>query len=490
MTEEELRKLLDTVQRRGCEGQTLEIKAAHEGCPEKLYDSISAFANQDEGGTLLFGLDERQGFAKVGVYDAQGLQKKVKEQCDQMSPTVNPVFTVYDEDGKVFVSAEIAPIDLAERPCFKKTVGRMRGSFKRVGEADMPMTEYEVYSYDAFRTRFRDDLREAEHNSLQLLNQEMLGDYLNRWRRQRPNLALMSETQLYEMSNITRDGKVTLAAVLLFGLYPQCDYPQFCIAATSVPGTSMGQTDGSGNRFTNSKSIEGTLPEMLEEALAYIENNTKTTTRIDPKSGERTDVTEYPMDAVREIILNSLIHRDYSIHSEGKPISLTIYSDRLEVINSGGIYGRLSVDQLGTNAQPDARNPFLVRAMEILGKTENRGSGIPTIRRAMAERGLPPPDFENTLASFKVTLRHANTKTDTQPPDRNASGETDDKGLLAFCRSPRTRAEIIKYLGISSAQYALRRYLDPLIAAGVIRLTIPDKPRSHSQRYVTVNPHP
>lgn len=138
MTEEELRKLLDTVQRRGCEGQTLEIKAAHEGCPEKLYDSISAFANQDEGGTLLFGLDERQGFAKVGVYDAQGLQKKVKEQCDQMSPTVNPVFTVYDEDGKVFVSAEIAPIDLAERPCFKKTVGRMRGSFKRVEKQTCP----------------------------------------------------------------------------------------------------------------------------------------------------------------------------------------------------------------------------------------------------------------------------------------------------------------------------------------------------------------
>ncbi len=60
----------------------------------------------------------------------------------------------------------------------------------------------------------------------------------------------------------------------------------------------------------------------------------------------------------------------------------------------------------------------------------------------------------------------------------------DEKGLMEFCR-PRTRAEIIQYLEIASGQYALRRYLDPLIRAGAIRLTIPDKPRSKDQQYVT-----
>ncbi len=62
----------------------------------------------------------------------------------------------------------------------------------------------------------------------------------------------------------------------------------------------------------------------------------------------------------------------------------------------------------------------------------------------------------------------------------------DEKGLLEFCRTPRSRAEIIEYLAIPSAQYALRHYLDPLIEAGAIRLSLPEKPRSSKQRYETV----
>ena len=155
MIEKELYSLLETIQRRGCEGQTMEVKSAHKGCPEKLYDTLSAFSNQDEGGVLIFGLDESKNFEKVGVYDAQALQKRVMEYCEQMTPIVRPVFTVCDEDGKVFVSAEIPPLDIADRPCFKTAQGRLKGAYVRVGEADKPMTEYEVYSYEAFRKRYQ-----------------------------------------------------------------------------------------------------------------------------------------------------------------------------------------------------------------------------------------------------------------------------------------------------------------------------------------------
>ena len=61
----------------------------------------------------------------------------------------------------------------------------------------------------------------------------------------------------------------------------------------------------------------------------------------------------------------------------------------------------------------------------------------------------------------------------------------DEKGLIEFCRVPRTRAEIVAYLAIPSAQYALRRYLDPLVRAKVIMMTIPDKPRSSNQMFYT-----
>ena len=68
---EDLRKLVDKIQRLQCEMQIVELKSANKGCPTRLYDTLSSFANQDEGGVIVFGIDEGKGFEVVGVYDAQ-----------------------------------------------------------------------------------------------------------------------------------------------------------------------------------------------------------------------------------------------------------------------------------------------------------------------------------------------------------------------------------------------------------------------------------
>ena len=96
MVEKELHDLIESIRVRGCEGQTIEVKAARQGCPERLYDTISAFSNQNSGGIFVFGLEEKNGFAKVGVYDAQDLERKVMEYCEQMTPIVRPQFTEVD----------------------------------------------------------------------------------------------------------------------------------------------------------------------------------------------------------------------------------------------------------------------------------------------------------------------------------------------------------------------------------------------------------
>ena len=142
MLSEELRQLVEDIQSKHAEAQTVEIKSARGGCPSKLYATLSSFSNQDDGGIIVFGLEESSGFSVVGVYDLQDLQKHVAEQCNQMTPKVRPVFTTAEIDGKYVLSAEIPSIDIADRPCFYSGKGRLKGSFVRVGESDEPMTEY------------------------------------------------------------------------------------------------------------------------------------------------------------------------------------------------------------------------------------------------------------------------------------------------------------------------------------------------------------
>lgn len=482
MVESELKDLLLKIQKQKCEGQTIEVKAAHGGCPGKLYDTLSAFSNQDSGGTIVFGLDEKSGFRMVGVYDAQDLQKKVMEYGEQMTPVVRPVFTVCEVSGMIFVSAEIPPVEIAERPCFKTAQGRIKGSYIRVGDADKPMTEYEVYSYEAFRKKYRDDIRPVEQVKIEDLDQDRLNQYILQKKRGRPNLSMLDPERLYELVGITRNGVVTMAAVLLFSPYPQAYFPQLCVIASRVPGDNVGQLDKEGNRFLDSQRIEGTLPEMLEQAVSFVSRNMQLSIRINPNTGKRESVPEYPLDAVREAALNALIHRDYSIYTEGMPVQLTLYADRMEIANPGGLYGRLTVDQLG-KVQPDTRNPVLVTAMESMGETENRYSGIPRIRYAMKERGLPAPEFVNSQSGFTVILR--NRSAEMTDGKQSGSDEKDPKGLLAFCQVPRTREDIIRFLGISSGQYALKRYLDPLVQDNLILLSVPEKPRSRKQKYQT-----
>lgn len=480
MTTEELLEKLNEIQKRQCETRTLEIKAAKEGCPRRLYDTLSAFSNQDDGGTIIFGIDEKNGYDPCGVYDPQDLQKKIAEQCMQMEPPVRPLLTVAEKEGKVFVSAEIPGVDIAERPCYYRGQGRLKGSRIRVGDSDEPMTEYEVYSYEAFRKKYQDDVRPVPRAALTVLDQTLLTEYIGRLKKERRNLSALQDETLYELMSVTRSGQVTLTSVLLFCPYPQAFFPQLCITAVALPGSEMGETGEAGERFLDNRRIEGTIPEMLEQAIDFVCKNMRTKTIINPRTGRREDRTDYPVTAVREVLLNTLVHRDYSIHTEGMPIQIVMYPDRIVIKNPGGIYGRLRVDQLG-KVQPDTRNPVLARALETLGITENRYSGIPTIRRAMGDYGLQAPVFLDERGSFTVILYNRPAPENTLPKGHLTEK---DKALLQFLGAPRSRKEIIAFLGLQSATYAMQKYVNPLIEKGFVKLSIPDRPGSENQRFV------
>ena len=471
MTSEELLQQLKNIQNIKCETQTLELKSAEKGCPTRLYDSLSSFSNQDSGGVIVFGVDEAQGYKEVGVYDAQDIQKKINEQCLQMEPVVRPILTVVEKKGKSFAAAEIPGIDIAERPCYYKGKGRLRGSYIRIGDSDEPMTEYEIYSYEAYRKKYQDDIREVLRASLQALDKTALDKYITLLKEGKQKLAAMDEQSIYELMSVTHKHNVTLSSVLLFSPYPQAYFPQFCITAVVVPGKEVGEVDDDGARFLDNARIEGTIPEMLEEAISFVKRNMRKKTIINPATGKREDRTDYPITAVREAILNALVHRDYSIHTEGMPIQILMFEDRMEIRNPGGIYGRMSIDQLG-KVQADTRNPVLALALEVLDITENRYSGIPTIRREMKAYNLVPAEFSDERGNFIVKFYK-----------KTLENSTEENSLIEFCRTPRSRKEISEFLKIKSVAYAMKRYVQPLIESGKIKLTIPDTPKSTQQKY-------
>lgn len=241
MTTEELIEKLNEIQKMKCETQTLELKSAEHGCPKRLYDSLSSFSNQDEGGIIVFGIDEEHDYKEVGVYNPQDIQKKINEQCLQMEPIVRPLLTVVEKDHRFFVSAEIPGIDLVDRPCHYKGQGRLKGSYTRVGDSDEPMTEYEIYSYEAFRKKYQDDIRTVDRVTMTSLNRSALEKYIQLLKSGKPNLAAIADQDIYELMSIKRNDEITLSATLLFSLYPQAYFPQLCITAVVIPGKEIGE---------------------------------------------------------------------------------------------------------------------------------------------------------------------------------------------------------------------------------------------------------
>jgi len=471
--EEELVQLVNKVTSEKCEKQHIEIKKAAGGTPLKLYDTLSSFSNQRGGGTIVFGIDEDAGFTVTGVYDAQDLQKKVMEQSLQMEPVVRPLFTVAKIKESFVVSAEISECDIYDKPCFYKGTGRLRGSYIRVGDSDQPMTEYEIYSYEVFKRRIHDELRIDDRATYENLPKDNVTEYLIKLRRQKQNLVNLEDGRLLESQGICQNYVPTLAGLMLLGEYPQEFFPQLGVTAMVVQGKEIGELGDDGERFVDNKRIEGTIPQMLEGTLAFVRRNMKVKTII-TEEGVRSDKPEYPIKAVREIILNALIHRDYSVHTDRSPIRLVMYEDRLELENPGGLYGRITVDDLG-KVSADTRNPYLAGALEIMIDTENRFSGIPTIEAELKKAGMPAPVFIDRRGVFKVIFYK---KAAAQSKDVDLEQE-----IRNYCITPRSREELAERFGFHAPTYFIKTYVSPMLEAGKIKMTIPDKPKSKFQKY-------
>lgn len=475
MTELELKELIEHILSIKCETKGVELKSAKHGCPEKLYDTLSSFSNTN-GGIIIFGIDEKSNYEVVGIEDAQLLQQKVTEQSLLMEPVVRPLFTIINYNKKIICSAEIPEMDCFSKPCFYKGKGKSKGSYIRVGDMDLPMTEYEIHGFESFKFKIEDELRIKNRVDNSFLNEFLIDGYLAKLVDKKLGINSVNKNKILQLEGIiNKDNKPTLCGILNFGLLPQIFAPNLDIVAVKCSTDIYAMEDDEGIRFIDSKRIDGTIKSMLQQALSFISNNTRKSTYINPETGKREDKEEYPLKALREIILNALIHRDYSQYTENSPIRIEIYSDRIEISNPGGLYGRLTINELGST-RADIRNPYIASILETMEIAENRYSGIPIIYKEMKKAGLLPPKFEDNRGVFKVTLYNSNIS------------ESDDlsQKIIDFCSQPRSKEFLAHEFGFDKNHpaYFINTYVKPLIEKGFLKYTIPDKPKSKKQKIV------
>lgn len=192
-----------------------------------------------------------------------------------------------------------------------------------------------------------------------------------------------TEEKLRALRFLSRENKPTNAALLLFGKDPRRFFPGAYIQFLRIDGTAL--TDP----ITDNKEITGPIPDQIHRIEELVRLNIRRSASIG--GAKRVDQPDYPVDAFEQILRNAVLHRVYD--SSTTPTKVHWYSDRVEVINPGGLYGDVNPDTIWRNATA-YRNPMLAEGLKVLGVVERFGFGLVQTKQALERNGNPPLQFE------------------------------------------------------------------------------------------------
>ena len=244
------------------------------------------------------------------------------------------------------------------------------------------------------------------------------------------------------------------------------------------------------------KEYEGNLIYLLKSGSEFIRNNSKV--RFVKEAQYRVDKPDYAERAVTEALVNALIHRDYIVL--GSEIHIDMFDDRVEITSPGGMFGGGSIQEYDIySIRSMRRNPVIDDLFHRMKYMERRGSGL---RKIVSETEKLPgyteaykPEFSSTATDFRVILKNVNYYLSQKDlvSDQDCDQVSDqDKSqdilhaVLDFCITEKSKQEICSFIGYRNLTYFTRKYLNPLLASGQLKMTIPDKPNSRKQKYITV----
>ena len=478
MTEAELLKLIEDG-----ENIRVEFKKSTTEITKDVYDTVCSFSNRD-GGIILLGVKDNGEILGVAP-DAVDRMKKDFVTSINNGQKINPPLYLQPEactvDGRTLL---VIQVPSGSQVC--RHHGRI---FDRSHEADIDITDnsdmvYQLYarksgSYFVNKvTRFQmDDLRPDLMERARAMTTSRTANH--------PWKSMSDEELLRSAGLILKDPErqlegITLAAILLFGK-----------DSTILSVLPQHKTDAifrveNLDRYDDRDVIITSLLETYDRLIAFGQKHLS-----DPFVQEGLQSVSARDRILREIFSNSLAHRDYS---SGYVAKFVIERNRLYTENANRSHGHGALHL--SSFEPYAKNPPISKVFREIGLADELGSGMRnTYKYTKLYSGGTPEFIEGDVVRTVVPLApmavekvgpQDETQVRTQVGTQVGTQVTLTDQILAFCAEPRSKAEIAEHCGYKNTKGFTKRYLRPLLDNGQLQMTIPDKPRSQHQKYVTV----
>lgn len=416
------------------ESEKVELKLEVTGDISKEF---IAFANTN-GGIIYIGVDDQGNV--VGVKD---VNRTITRLNNMARDTIKPDITMFvNYDAAVVDDKSVIAVTVqrgTDRPYYLKDKGlKPSGVYVRNGTSADPAT-------DAFIRRMIKETDGDSYEDLRSLEQELTFEALKKQflSRDMP----MDERKMQTLGLISQDGIYTNLALILSD---QCHHT---VKAATFKGIDK-------TVFQDRREFDGSLFRQMEDIYAYLALRNNTNASFNGLY--RTDKKDYPEDALREALLNSLVHRDYS-YSAGTLIG--VYENRIEFVSVGGLPGNLELEDIMLGLSV-CRNPKLAAIFYRLELIEAYGTGIPKIMQAYEGTNLEPK-IEVSANAFKITLPNCNAP---RPHDSEVLGVSERREEYILRHIERhgyiVRNQADELLGVSQA--TSNRILKRMLNKGMI----------------------
>lgn len=439
------------------EGKTLEFKRQL-SAPDSMLKTLVAFANT-AGGTLLVGVEDRTGHVR-GIDNPLDLEERLANLIsDRITPRLLPEIEILPWRQMQVLAVQVHPSP--SRPHFLKREGAEKGVYVRVGStnrrADRELVE-ELRRFTRGESYDEQPMPELDSEALDFrAASESFSEVRKLARRDLLTLRLVTE---YQGRTVP-----TVGGMLLFGHDRTEYFPDAWIQVGRFGGEDRSQ-------IVDRAEIRSHPVRAIEEALAFVAKHAIHGAEIG--AVRRREVWNLPPVAVREAVINAVVHADYA--QRGAPLRVAIFDNRLEVENPGLLPFGLTIEDL-TRGVSKLRNRIIGRIFHALGLVEQWGSGVQRMTHACRELGIVPPRFEELATRFRVTLA-------TQRISSASLDERDQSILDALAGGDALlTSEIAKAIGLTPR--ATRTRLARLVDLGHLR-ELGSGPQDPKRRYVRI----